>query len=195
MIVQRRIRAATVKVQVSTTVIPRAHARQSDSRVGKKNVPREGKRRERASDCRFCGSCCGRRRLGCPVRLALRSPLCAIVHGSACKTAKRELVPSSGAGQATGERKRAVGDEPKAAMSVRPCAATRYRRNWLNCVRLPFCRAELAPRRAATVAKQPVVRGSAEDSTIGNGLVGAKVWMGQVMRQSETHRWARAVPP
>lgn len=43
-------------------------------------------------------------------------------------------------------------------MTVKPCAATRYRRNWLKRVRLPFWRAELAPRRAATVAMQPVGR-------------------------------------
>lgn len=58
---------------------------------------------------------------------------------------------------------------PRAAISVRPWAATRYRKNMLNCVRLPFCSAELAPRRAATVARQPVA-GRREHPTIGQSV-------------------------
>lgn len=44
---------------------------------------------------------------------------------------------------------------PSAAMTVAPCAATRYRNILLNCVRFPFCRAAEAATRATTVARIP----------------------------------------
>lgn len=47
------------------------------------------------------------------------------------------------------------GDSPRAAMTVTPCAATRYLKNLLNCVLFPFCSAAVAAPNATTVAKIP----------------------------------------